>query len=71
MGVAAGGIIRQYVCGQAGATEAPSNSHPRPRGVNDGALAAWVGSDAFLAVDVVAGVNDGDSTFRAFLELKM
>lgn len=43
---------------------------PNPRGVKAGALAACVVKDGFLPLlGTFAGVNEGDSTFRAFLEL--
>lgn len=47
------------------------NLPSRPLGVKAGALAACVGSVAFLVVGwIFEGVNDGDSTFNDFLELE-
>ena len=41
-----------------------------PRGVKAGALAAWLEKVAFFGpVGMLAGVKDGDSTFRDFLLL--
>lgn len=44
-----------------------------PLGVNEGAFAAWLVNDAFLIAAAccrLAGVNDGDSTLSAFLDLQ-
>lgn len=42
--------------------------HPKPRGVKEGALAACDENVGFL-LPIPAGVNDGESTLSAFLDL--
>lgn len=42
--------------------------HPKPRGVKEGALAACDEKVGFL-LPIPAGVNDGESTLSAFLDL--
>ncbi len=46
---------------------------PIPRGVKDGAFAAWDVNDFLTAAadPRLAGVNDGDSTFKDFLDLTL
>lgn len=47
------------------------NSLPKPRGVKAGALAACEEKVGFLLNCKFAGVNEGDSTFNDFLDLKI